>query len=147
MKTVQDYISVSKLSPDNCPNEFEKEGRGYFYIHNGGRTCVFHNGASMRYIGYVEFPPFRSRGNHYHYKKHENICIISGSVMARFLLPDFPEDVYELSLSAGDILHIEPGCAHSLLSETGAVAVEYSPEKYERSDTVRFSFKWEKEAR
>lgn len=144
-QNVRNYVVVSKLSKERQSEAFEKEGKGYFYTHHKAQTCVCHNGEPMCYLGYVEFAPFRSRGNHYHHKKHENICIISGTMKGRFVLPDIPEDIYEMSLEAGDIVHIAPGCAHSFLSEQGAAALEYSPEKYEKVDTIRYSFKWENE--
>lgn len=145
IKSVQDYVHITKLSKEKQSEIFEKKGKGYFYEHHGASTCVFHNGEPMCYIGYVEFAPLRSRGNHYHLKKHENICIISGKMIGRFLLPNQPENAFELELHTGDIIHIAPGCAHSFFSVNGAVAVEYSPEQYERSDTIRYSFKWENE--
>lgn len=144
-QNVKKYISISKLSKEKQPELFEKEGKGYFYIHHEAQTCVCHNGEPMCYLGYVEFAPLRSRGNHYHCKKHENICIITGTVKARFVLPNKLDEVYEIILEKGDIVHIIPGCAHSFLSEHGAVALEYSPEKYEKTDTIRCSFKWEEE--
>ncbi len=144
-KKVAEYISITKLSQVKQADLFEKEGKGYFYTHQGAQACVFHNGESMCYIGYVEFAPMRSRGNHYHSQKHENICIINGSMLAKFILPERPNDVYEVRLEQGDIVHIEPGCAHSFLSEKGAIAVEYSPEKFKRKDTIRYSFNWDNE--
>lgn len=146
-RNVRDYITISKLSKEKQPELFEKEGKGYFYTHHGAQACVIHNGEPMSYLSYVEFAPLRSRGNHYHCKKHENICIIFGIMKARFVLPDETNDVYEITLEQGDIVHINPGCAHSFLSEQGAAAVEYSPEKYEKVDTIKYSFTWENEIR
>ena len=79
---IRNYIKVDKLSKEKQPEIFEKEGRGYFYTHNGASACVF---------------------------------------------------------------HIKCGCAHSYISEVKASIIEYSPEKYQKSDTVKYSFKWENE--
>ena len=142
---IRNYIKVDKLSKEKQPEIFEKEGRGYFYTHNGASACVFHNGEPMRYLGYVEFVPYRSRGNHFHNIKNENICVISGKIKAKFAIPENPEDIYEIELEEGDIVHIKKGCAHSYISEVKASIIEYSPEKYQKSDTVKYSFKWENE--
>lgn len=147
IQDVRNYLTVSRLSKEKQPELFEKEGKGYFYTHHGAQACVYHNGDSMRCLGYIEFAPLRSRGNHYHCKKHENICIVSGTMKARFVLPDKADEIYEIILKQGDIVHIAPGCAHSFLSELGAVALEYSPEKFEKADTIRYSFEWENEIR
>lgn len=142
---VQNYVSITKLSKERQPEVFEKEGKGYFYTHHGAQACVIYNGDAMCYLGYVELAPMRSRGNHFHNKKHENICVISGKIKAKFVLPDNCDDIYETELEQGDIVHINPGCAHSFFSQTGASLIEYSAEKYEIKDTIRYSFYWNDE--
>lgn len=142
---VRDYVYVTKLNKEKQAEVFERTGEGYFYSHNGASSCVFHNGEAIHYIGYVEFAPNKSRGNHYHLKKNEKMCVIKGKVKAQFVIPESDEEIYDMVLKTGDIVYVKAGCAHSYLSEEGAAVVEYSCESFEKSDTYKYSFKWREE--
>lgn len=142
---INEYVLIKKLSHEKQAEIFEKTGEGYFYTHQGASACVFHNGEPIKYIGYVEFAPNRSRGNHYHKKKNEYMCIVRGNMRAQFIVPEKCNEPIELELSEGDLILVKAGCAHSYISENGAAAVEYSSERFEKADTYKYSFSWPQE--
>lgn len=142
---IRKIVTISSLSPKPQSDLFEKEGKGYFYTHKGALACVYHNGKGMQYLGYVELTPNCSRANHYHIEKHENICVVKGAVKAKFCFPKKDDEIYEVNLEQGDIVHIAPGIAHSVISRNGAILLEYSQEKYKKSDTIAYPFKWKEE--
>ncbi|MEU1626507.1 cupin domain-containing protein [Streptomyces sp. NPDC020096] len=139
---VKDYVSVTRISTDRDPEALETEGRGYLAWKNGALAALFHNGEPMVFMAYLEFSGGVSRGNHYHLRQHQYMIVLSGELRCKFLLPDDPEDVLELTLTQGDVLSAKPGCVHSYRAPDSAVAIEYSPHPYQVSDLVNFPVEW-----
>ena len=99
---INEYITKKSLSTQKQAEIFEKTGEGYFYTHQDAMACVFHNGEPISYIGYVEFSPNKSRGSHYHLKKNEILCVVKGTIKAKFRIEDTGEELeMTLSVSAG----------------------------------------------
>lgn len=142
LNSVKDYVKIEKLGTEKNPKGLEQDGKGYRIYKKDALTVLYHNGEPMRFLGYIEFVPEETRGDHYHKEKYENMCVVSGEIKAKYLLPENPDDVLEVVLLPGDIVRIIPGCAHSYLSDTGAVALEFSPQKFETSDTIDHEFAW-----
>jgi len=138
---IKDYFTIEKLSVGKDLNNLEK-GIGCIYKENSITTALFHNGEAMHYIGYIEFSPNVPRGNHYHNKRYENICIIKGSVKVRYYFPQDRSIYYDVVLNAGDIVCVKPGLAHNYISESGAVAVEYALQNYEQADVIPCKIEW-----
>ncbi|MGW8375234.1 cupin domain-containing protein [Streptomyces sp. ODS28] len=139
---VKDYVSVTRLSEDRDPSALEREGKGYMAWKNGALAALFHNGAPMTFMAYLEFKNGVTRGNHYHVRQHQNMVVLSGELRAKFVLPDAPDDVLELTLTPGDVLSCAPGCVHSYMARDTAVAVEYAPTPYEVDDLVAYPVEW-----
>ena len=139
---VEDYVSVTCLGTEKKPLEYEKTGKGYIVKKGNALTALYHNREPVCCLAYIEFEPGKTRGDHFHYKKVENMCVVKGKIKAQYMLPNNPEKVLELELKAGDIVHILPGCAHSYMADEWAVALEYSPQKFELSDTEDIEFNW-----
>lgn len=140
--SVDQYVTRWALGTEKTPEDLEASGRGYRFEKNGARTFLYHNGAEMRFLGYIEFVPGKTRGDHYHVRKVEHMCVIKGTIRAKFFPCDSPENVIETILAAGDVVKIIPGCVHSYLSDEGAVAVEFSPQRFELADTIDIDVKW-----
>jgi len=81
--------------------------------------------------------PGHVRGNHTHPGRNEEVIVLAGELVIR--MPDLEE---EYSLSAADILKIEPGVRHIFENENDstAIAICWSSrrdEGYEGPDTIR----------
>lgn len=141
-RNVRDYVTISRLGTEKKPKEYEETGHGYIIKKGESLTALYHNGEPMECLAYIEFDPSKTRGDHYHLEKIENMCVVKGTIRAKYMLPDKPDDILELELKAGDIVHILPGCAHSYLSNEFAVALEFSPQRFKVSDTIDIDFTW-----
>lgn len=133
---VKNYITIKHLNSEKDLSKL-KLGQGCIFDKEDVRSAFYHNGKKMRYLAYIEFSSKKVRGNHFHKKKEENLCLIRGKLKAKYWLPSKPEEIYEIELNAGDIVNIKCGCAHSYLAEDFAIAVEFSPRKFKESDTFK----------
>ena len=100
-----------------------------------GEAAPVFNGGPWRFIAYLEFLPGSGawRGNHYHEKKREHFYIVKGRVEGVFEDVDTGERA-EAVLSAGDVIVIEPRCAHAFRALEYAQAIECSPLEFDAGD-------------
>lgn len=100
-----------------------------------GEAAPVFNGGPWRFIAYLEFLPGTNawRGNHWHERKRESFYVIRGRL----------EGVWEdldsgerggFTLEAGDLLVIEPRCAHAFRALEYAQVIECSPLEYDAGD-------------
>ena len=141
MENIRDYISIRKLNKEKDTKSLER-GMGCIFKKNGALSAYYYNGEPMKYLAYIEFLPNTPRGGHLHKTKEENMCVISGTLKARYWLPKNSNDVLELTLKQGDIVNIKSGCAHIYNSDTGAVALEFSPQNYTEADSIKVNVDW-----
>lgn len=102
---------------------------------SAGEAAPIWNGTPFRFIAYLEFLPDTGawRGNHFHEKKREAFYVIRGRLRAVFEDVDTGERA-EHTLEAGDVLHIEPRCAHAFQALEYAQVIECSPLDYDAAD-------------
>lgn len=98
------------------------------------------SGESFRYLAYLEFvhQPHVVRGNHYHRVKDEHLYVLVGRL--RCLCQDVASGeraVYEVA--AGDLMRIQPGCAHVLVPLEYTQALEFAPQPYDPADAYPYS--------
>ena len=100
-----------------------------------GEAAPVFNGGPWRFIAYLEFLPGTNawRGNHWHELKRESFYIIKGRVRGVFEDLDTLERT-EAVLEAGDVVVIEPRCAHAFAALEYAQAIECSPLVYDAAD-------------
>ncbi len=100
-----------------------------------GEAAPVFNGGPWRFIAYLEFLPGTGawRGNHFHERKRESFYVVTGRLRALFEDVDSGERA-EAVLSAGDVLVIEPRCAHAFTALEYAQAIECSPLEYDAGD-------------
>ena len=100
-----------------------------------GEAAPVFNGGPWRFIGYLEFVPGSAawRGNHWHELKRESFYLIRGRLRGVFEDLDTGERA-EAELREGDVLTIEPRCAHAFAALEYAQAIECSPYEYDASD-------------
>lgn len=104
-----------------------------------GELAQFHDSDdAMRYMACIELKAGGVRGNHYHQVKREWIYVIQGAldlVVADPATPEIPPET--IRLAAGELAEIQPGIAHALRTVVPGLAVEYSPSRFDPSDTHR----------
>ena len=102
---------------------------------------LFHivNGQAFRFLSYVEFLPEsqRWRGNHYHQSKVETLIVLTGRLKASFVDLDTSER-YECEIGRGDIVTVQPRCAHAYYPLEFSGVVEIAPSEVAASDTYPF---------
>ncbi|MFG1775444.1 cupin domain-containing protein [Micromonospora sp. NPDC049051] len=100
-----------------------------------GELAQIVNGGTYRFLAYLEFrPDARPRGNHYHVHKTETLYVISGRLRAVFRDLDSDERT-ELTIGAGDLVTVQPRCAHAYHAQEHAQAVELADTPYDPTDT------------
>jgi quercetin dioxygenase-like cupin family protein len=102
-----------------------------------GELAQFYDGEEgMQYIASIELKQGTVRGNHYHKIKREYVYILSGRVS--FVLLDLETNAREeIELAGGSLAFIEPGIVHALDVKENGLAVEFSPNRFDPSDTYR----------
>lgn len=100
-----------------------------------GEAAPVFNGGPWRFVAYLEFLPGTGawRGNHYHEKKREYFYVVTGRLRGVFEDID-SGDRFDCELAAGDVLTIEPRCAHAFSAIEYAQVIECSPLEFDASD-------------
>lgn len=108
-------------------------------ITGAGEIAQILNATDIRFIAYVEFnyPSDVLRGNHYHNVREEYLYIITGGLHAVYEDSTTGEQV-DLSLAAGDLVHVQPGSAHVYMPLEYSQSLEFSPNAYDPSDTQTY---------
>src|SRR5690349_22997227 len=91
-----------------------------------GELAQFYDGEpGMRYIAYIELLPGNPRGNHYHNHKEEWIYLIGGELS--LVVEDIAsKERASMTMSAGEIVRISSGVAHTLQIVKSGQAIEFS---------------------
>ena len=103
-----------------------------------GELAQFYDAPNpIQYIAYIELKVGTLRGNHYHKQKFEWIYLISGEFLLR------AEDVVthqreSLTVRGGDLVNIRTGVAHALDIVKAGQAIEFSPARFDATDTYRY---------
>lgn len=90
-------------------------------------------------IGHVAFFELRKgarRGNHRHREKDEVFYIVRGTIEALFISGP-PDRKRRMTLEKGMKIRVPAGIAHSFLGIEDSLVVEYSPQYYDKTDTVK----------
>ena len=136
-RSVRDYVSFSRLGRDYDPDGLRERGEGFLLSRDGVDTIFYHSGAEMRFLAYIEFAPGQTRGNHYHRDRVEHLCVAKGELDATYTVPGDPGDSLTVRLAAGDLVRIQPGCVHTYVARDNAVALEFAPQPFDETDTIR----------
>src|SRR5881394_1711772 len=125
------------LLPAVAPGEGGKELQLKRVLLPQGELAQFHDSPEgMRYIAAIELKAGTVRGNHYHKIKREYVYVLSGSVL--LVLEDLENhERAALELIAGNLVLIQPGVIHALQVKESGMAVEFSPDRFDPSDTYR----------
>jgi mannose-6-phosphate isomerase-like protein (cupin superfamily) len=105
-----------------------------------GEITQLVSGPVVRYVAALEFryPPPLPRGNHYHQHKHETLYVVYGRLRGIFVDIDTAEQT-TVELVAGDLVVIQPRCAHVFVPLAASRAIEFAPEPFDPADSIRFA--------
>jgi dTDP-4-dehydrorhamnose 3,5-epimerase-like enzyme len=106
-------------------------------ITSAGELAQVVNGQQLfTFLAYIEFQSDNDspRGNHYHSNKEEFLYIIKGKLKAVYKNLE-TEEMVELLVGEGDLIHIKPGCAHVYYALEYTQAIEFSPHTFDPTDT------------
>jgi ADP-ribose pyrophosphatase YjhB (NUDIX family) len=136
---IDDHFSLSQLSPTNDIDAMCAAGG--FVGKAAGPIGAFMPARGARFIALLEFAVNVPRGDHYHFRKIENIVILQGDVKCDLWLVEQPEERTTLTLHVGDRISIDPKCVHTYtaLGNLPAIALEYAAEPFALDDTVVLS--------
>jgi hypothetical protein len=103
-----------------------------------GELAQFYDGEEgMRYLAFIGLQTGAARGHHYHKYKEEWVYLIQGELL--LLVEDIESKLRQsVILRTGDYAFISPNIAHALCPLQSGHAVEYSPTRFDRSDTYPY---------
>jgi len=103
-----------------------------------GELTSFHNAdEAIHYIAFIELRDGAARGNHFHKLKKEMVYVVQGEVV--LVIEDTESKAREsVPLRAGDLAIISVGIAHVLRTVIPGHAIEFSPARFDPSDTYRY---------
>jgi quercetin dioxygenase-like cupin family protein len=101
-----------------------------------GEVAQLVNGEPFRFLAYLEFrhAPEVVRGNHYHLRKYETLYVLQGSLHAWYQDIDSGAQA-EHVVHAGDLIAVQPRCAHAYAPLAYTQAVEFAPTPFDSNDT------------
>jgi len=104
-----------------------------------GELAQFHDSdEAMRYIAAIELKTGAVRGNHYHKIKREYVYILSGRLT--LIVQKLEAELLESTdMSGGELALIPPGIIHALHVKEDGLAVEFSPNRFDPTDTYRLT--------
>ena len=100
------------------------------------------DGPAFRFLLHLEFGVLGRagmRGGHVHRRKTESLYVVSGRLHA-VLVDTATADARTMELGVGDLITVEPGCAHVYIPLEHTQALEFSPELYEPDDVLPYDF-------
>ncbi|HKN97215.1 MAG TPA: cupin domain-containing protein [Pseudonocardiaceae bacterium] len=136
-RSVRDYLRFSRLGRDYDPEGLRERGEGFLLSRDGIDTIFYHSGSAMRFLAYVEFATGQTRGNHYHHSRVEHLCVAKGQLDATYRVAGGSGEWLTVSLTAGDVVRVLPGCVHTYVAREHSVALEFAPQPFDEADTVR----------
>jgi mannose-6-phosphate isomerase-like protein (cupin superfamily) len=103
-----------------------------------GELAQLHDGDEpIQYLAFIELRAGTVRGNHFHKFKKEYCYILQGEIL--LVVEDTESKSREsLQLVAGQLVTILPGVAHSLRVVKSGQAIEFSPLRFDRTDTYPY---------
>jgi mannose-6-phosphate isomerase-like protein (cupin superfamily) len=115
-------------------------GGGRVLNDTGEMAQILNGPDTYKFLTFLSFRPTSSRlrGNHYHNKKLELMYLIRGRLIGTYRnLSTGAETTVELE--TGDLVTIEPNCAHAYLALEDTDAVEMGKDEYDPEDTHGYS--------
>jgi carbonic anhydrase/acetyltransferase-like protein (isoleucine patch superfamily)/dTDP-4-dehydrorhamnose 3,5-epimerase-like enzyme len=132
-KTIRD-IGIEQL-----PETRDLDGTKRWIDENGEFVQISYN-ETIGHLALFELRKGQSRGNHYHEKKEEIFYCVYGKIEAVFRDLKNNEEATHI-LEKGTKLRVPTRIAHRLYGMEDSLVVEYSPQYYDKTDSVKVE--WE----
>ena len=126
---------MKKVIVEKLPEGKDIDGAKRWSEDKGEFVQISHR-EDIGHLAFFELKKGHVRGNHYHEKKEEVFYIISGKVHALFVDIDSSEKE-ELILTKGDKIKVSTRVGHIFHGMEDTLVVEYSPQYYDKEDSVR----------
>ena len=126
---------TTKISLQKLPETKEIDGAKRWTEEKGEFVQIAYD-ETARHIALFELKAGFNRGDHWHGKKEEVFYVAKGKIRALWRDLDTGE-AGEILLTPGHKLSIATRIWHIFYGLEDALVVEYSPQKYENSDTFR----------
>ena len=107
-------------------------------LAQGDLAQIYDAPEGIRYLAALELRAGALRGNHYHHHKEEHIYVIAGALLVVAADIQTGERI-SVEIQAGDLCVIRPGIAHALRTMAAGEALEFSPGRFDPTDSVPFS--------
>jgi mannose-6-phosphate isomerase-like protein (cupin superfamily) len=105
-------------------------------LPQGALAQIYDGDEGIRYLAWLELRAGTIRGNHVHRRKHEYFYLVAGEV--ELVMEDGTSgERAALTLVAGDLVYLEAGVAHAYRPLKDGEAIEFSPVRFDPTDTVR----------
>lgn len=105
-------------------------------LPQGAAAQIYDADDGIRYLAWLELRAGTIRGNHVHQRKHEYFYLVAGEV--ELVMEDVSTgERAALTLVAGDLVYLEAGVAHAYRPLKDGEAIEFSPVRFDPTDTVR----------
>ncbi len=106
-------------------------------LDQGELAQVYDAEEGLRYLAVIELRAGSIRGNHYHHQKQELIYVIRGAL--RLTVKDLASGPHAaFAMARGDLAFIPTQVAHALEVLKSGEAVEFSPTRFDPSDSQPF---------
>ncbi len=136
VKAVKDQpATVDDIFIEILPETKEIDGAKRWVDEKGEFVQISYN-EDIGHLAFFELLKGQRRGDHYHMTKEEVFYVLSGKIEAVFasLSPDRKRTCI---LKKGMKIRVPTGIAHSFYGIEDSLVVEYSPQYYDKTDSVK----------
>ncbi len=135
MRLIEDYLKVI----DILEVEADRDSSYPFGKWKGERGDIIYLNCEepIKMLGVLELSPeLGVRGRHAHSKKKEMLYFLTGKVRGRYWFKEVPETTYEFIHRPGHMVVISPDLFHEFAPLEVSLAIEFSPQPYDKRDTI-----------
>lgn len=127
--------TIDDIIIERLPETREMDGAKRWVDEKGEFVQISYR-EDIGHLAFFELRKGQMRGNHYHRKKDEVFYVIMGTIEAVFASVP-PDRKKTLVLEKGMKIHVPAGIAHSFYGIEDTLVVEYSPQHYDKTDSVK----------
>lgn len=134
MKT-SNYFDITQFSAERNYERLSETGG--FIVPGDDYLASLNFAESVHYVALLRLAQGDRRGNHYHLEKTEHLAVLDGEVLVELRRLDDLDDYEEVTVRAGGMITIRPGCHHTVISQVPhTVMLEMATTEYSRTDVL-----------
>jgi carbonic anhydrase/acetyltransferase-like protein (isoleucine patch superfamily)/dTDP-4-dehydrorhamnose 3,5-epimerase-like enzyme len=131
----EDKPTIDDILIERLPEGQECDGAKR-WVDDKGEFVQISYREDIGHVAFFELHKGETRGEHYHGKKNEVFYIVRGAIEALFMSGP-PDRKKRMTLERGMKIRVPAGIAHSFYGIEDSLVVEYSPQYYDKTDTVK----------